>query len=669
MFAHYNGSHFNTFFRPAAITPVDRGAGARPVAEVVRGAFCCFSVAAPSSSTVSSNPTVAHLQKPSQPVKGPAETKYIFITGGVLSSLGKGITSASLALLLKSRGLRVTIQKFDPYINVDPGTMSPYQHGEVYVTEDGAETDLDLGHYERFLNQSMSQKNNTTTGQVYYEVISKERRGDYLGKTVQVIPHITDEILQRMTALGETGEYDIVLTEIGGTVGDIESLPFIEAVRQLDQKLGRRNALHIHLTYVPYIKAAGELKTKPTQHSVKTLLELGIQPNILVCRSEYRLTKDIKEKIALFCNVERDGVIEARDVSTIYEVPMVYADQDLDEIVLRKLGVEAPPANLRQWSTMTRRIKKPRNGTVRIGICGKYTQYQDAYKSIIESFVHAGAANNAHVELEWIDSEKIKSTADARKALHGLSGLLVAPGFGSRGVEGKIMAIRHVREKQIPFFGICLGMQCAVIEFARDVARLADANSAEFARTPYPVIDLMPEQKNIKEKGGTMRLGSYPCILEKRTKTLAAYRDQFITERHRHRYEVNNDYRETLARHGMIFSGVSPDKRLVEIIELPDHPWFVGCQFHPELKSRLLAPHPLFKAFVKAAVTHRDAARKAAKKTPAHPATRRPVKNDKKKSSAKPDGSLNGLRDDLPGINGNGRHVTHADIPKPAGVE
>jgi len=584
-------------------------------------------------------------------------TKYIFITGGVLSSLGKGITSASLALLLKSRGLRVTIQKFDPYLNVDPGTMSPYQHGEVYVTEDGAETDLDLGHYERFLNQSMSQKNNTTTGQVYYEVISKERRGDYLGKTVQVIPHITDEILRRMTALGETGEYDIVLTEIGGTVGDIESLPFIEAVRQLDQTLGRESSLHIHLTYVPYIKAAGELKTKPTQHSVKTLLELGIQPDILVCRSEYRLTKDIREKIALFCNVDRDSVIEARDVSTIYEVPLVYEDQGLDEIILRKLGMRARDAEMREWSTLVKRIKKPRNGSVRIGICGKYTQYQDAYKSIIESFVHAAAANNVHVDLDWIDSEKIKSMADARRSLQGINGLLVAPGFGSRGVEGKVTAIRYVREKNIPFLGICLGMQCAVIEYARNVARLGDANSSEFARTPHPVIDLMPEQKNVKEKGGTMRLGSYPCILEKKTKTLAAYREQFITERHRHRYEVNNDYRETLSRFGMVFSGVSPDKRLVEIIELPQHPWFVGCQFHPELKSRLLAPHPLFKAFVKAAVGHRDASSKGAAKRKRPPL---PLKNATNGTASAPN-----LRDDLPGLNGNGRHATHTDLPKP----
>ena len=532
--------------------------------------------------------------------------KFIFITGGVLSSLGKGITSASLAMLLKSRGLRVTIQKFDPYINVDPGTMSPFQHGEVYVTDDGAETDLDLGHYERFLNQSMTQKNNTTTGQVYYEVITKERRGDYLGKTVQVVPHITDEISRRMTALGESGEYDVILIEIGGTVGDIESLPFLESVRQLDLKLGRGNTLHIHLTYVPYINAAGELKTKPTQHSVKALLEIGIQPDILVCRSEHRLLKDIREKIALFCNVQGDSVIEGRDAETIYEVPLIYAQQKLDDLVLRKLGVEAQEADLKMWKRFVRRIKKPTHGKVRIALCGKYTQYQDAYKSIIESFIHAGAANNVTVELKWIDSENLETVAAVRRALKGIDGMLVAPGFGSRGVEGKIRAIRYVRENKIPFFGICLGMQCAVIEFARNVCGLTDANSTEFVRTEQNVIDLMPDQKEVKDMGGTMRLGSYPCIVENGTKTWKAYRDRFINERHRQRYEVNNAFRDQLAAHGMKFSGLSPNGRLVEIIELPDHPWFIGGQFHPELKSRLVAPHPLFKAFVNAAITYRD---------------------------------------------------------------
>ena len=465
------------------------------------------------------------------------QTRYIFITGGVLSSLGKGITSSSLALLLQSRGLRVTIQKFDPYLNVDPGTMSPLQHGEVYVTDDGAETDLDLGHYERYLNRSMTRLNNTTTGQVYYEVITKERRGDYLGKTVQVIPHITDEISRRMTALGETGEYDVVLIEIGGTVGDIESLPFLEATRQLDMKLGRRNTLHIHLTYVPYISAAGELKTKPTQHSVKTLLEIGIQPDILVCRSEHRLAKDVREKIALFCNVETEAVIEGRDVKTIYEVPLIYAQQGFDDIVLAKLGLELPEGDLKVWKKYVRRIKKPTLGTVRIALCGKYTKYQDAYKSIAEAFVHAGAANNVRVDLEWVDSEKLATPADVRRALKGIDGLLVAPGFGIRGVEGKILAIRHVREKAIPFFGICLGMQCAVIEFARNVCRLDHANSSEFVRTDQNVIDLMPDQKNVTDMGGTMRLGSYPCHVEKGTLTWKAYRESHIHERHRHRYD------------------------------------------------------------------------------------------------------------------------------------
>ncbi len=596
------------------------------------------------------------------------KAKFIFITGGVLSSLGKGITSASLALLLKQRGLRVTIQKFDPYLNVDPGTMSPYQHGEVYVTDDGAETDLDLGHYERFLNQSMAQKNNTTTGQVYFEVISKERRGDYLGKTVQVIPHITDEIARRMTALAD--RYDIILIEIGGTVGDIESLPFLEATRQLDQKL-RGNVLHIHLTYVPFIKAAGELKTKPTQHSVKTLLEIGIQPDILVCRSEHRLVKEIREKIALFCNVDRDAVIEGRDASTIYEVPLIYAQQGLDNIVLRKLGIEAPPADLKVWSNYVRRIKHPGNGTVKIGLCGKYTQYQDAYKSIIEAFVHAGAANNAHVELHWVDSENLHTPADVKNALKGIDGLLVAPGFGSRGVEGKIQAIRHVRESNIPFFGICLGMQCAVIEFARNVCGIADANSSEFAKSPNSVIDLMTDQKNVKEKGGTMRLGAYPCILGKKTRALAAYRDQFISERHRHRYEVNNNFRDALTASGLVLSGVSPDGKLVEMIEIPGHPWFVGCQFHPELKSRLVEPHPLFKAFVKAALAHRDEAAKGGKKKegskatktagkPAAASKKKPAKLAASKVAAPPPAS-----DDLPSINGDGKAKTASDIPQP----
>ncbi len=623
-------------------------------------------IAGPSRTVAPQSHTSDSTSKPS--------AKYLFITGGVLSSLGKGITSASLALLLKSRGLRVTIQKFDPYINVDPGTMSPYQHGEVYVTEDGAETDLDLGHYERFLNQSMTQQNNTTTGQVYYEVITKERRGDYLGKTVQVIPHITDEITRRMTALGSSGAYDIILIEIGGTVGDIESLPFLEATRQLDQKLGRGNVLHIHLTYVPYIKAAGELKTKPTQHSVKTLLEIGIQPDILVCRSEHRLSRDIREKIALFCNVERDSVIEARDASTIYEVPLIYAQQGFDDIVLRKLNIAAQAPDLKLWSSVVRKIKSPAAGTVRIGICGKYTQYQDAYKSIIEAFVHAGAANNVHVDLEWIDSEELHTAADVKRALSGLHGLLVAPGFGSRGVEGKIKAIQFVRENRIPFFGICLGMQCAVIEFARNVCGIADANSAEFARTPNTVIDLMADQKDVKQKGGTMRLGSYPCILGKKTKALAAYREQFITERHRHRYEVNNTFRDVLAAHGLVLCGVSPDGKLVEMVEIPNHPWFVGCQFHPELKSRLVAPHPLFKAFVKAAIAHRDGGKGTGKSTAGKSAEKGAQKGapatakraaTKKVATTRIAAKKRPVRDDLPKLNGNGHEATAADVPKP----
>ena len=534
------------------------------------------------------------------------QTQYIVITGGVLSSLGKGITSSSLALLLQARGLRVTIQKFDPYLNVDPGTMSPFQHGEVFVTDDGAETDLDLGHYERFLDRSLSRENNTTAGQVYYDVLSRERRGDYLGKTIQVIPHITDEIGARMTALGETGEFDVVLIEIGGTVGDIESLPFLEAARQLDLKLGGSRVLHIHLTYVPYINAAGELKTKPTQHSVRTLREIGIQPDILVCRSEHPLSKDIREKIALFCNVSPEAVIEGRDAETIYEVPVIYAKQNLDDIVLEKLGRTAPEAEIKTWKKFVRRIKKPAKGSVKIALAGKYTKYQDAYKSIIEAFIHAGASNNVEVELHWVDSEKLETKSQVRKAFKGVHGLLVAPGFGSRGVEGKIAAINYVRENNIPFFGICLGMQCAVIEFARNVCGLEDANSAEFSKTGTNIIDLMPDQKDVTDMGGTMRLGSYPCVLQEKTKTWRAYGTGNIDERHRHRYEVNNAYRDTLAEHGMIFSGVSPDDRLVEIIELPDHRWFVAGQFHPELKSRLVEPHPLFDAFVRASLKYRD---------------------------------------------------------------
>ena len=531
-------------------------------------------------------------------------TKFIFITGGVVSSLGKGIAASSLGLLLQSRGLRVTIQKFDPYINIDPGTMSPYQHGEVYVTDDGAETDLDLGHYERFLNQNMSKLNNTTTGQVYYEVISKERRGDYLGATVQVIPHITDEIKSRFLQIAKTGEYDVIIVEIGGTVGDIESLPFLEAMRQLMLAVGRQNALNIHLTLVPFIPSAGELKTKPTQHSVKMLLELGIQPDMLLCRSDRALPKSLREKIGLFCNVDSDMVIEARDVPTIYQVPIVFSEEQFDQKVIQKLKLKCGQPDLDRWNKFLERVLSPVE-EVTIALCGKYAEYHDAYKSIIEAFVHAGAENSARVTLKWVHSEEIERDGAHRHLKH-CDGLLVAPGFGERGVEGKIKAIKYVRENKIPFFGICLGLQCAVIEFARNVCGLKEANSAEFSDTPENVIDLMLEQKSIQTKGGTMRLGSYPCILKRNTKASEAYGKKIINERHRHRYEVNNHYRQLLEENGMIFSGISPDNMLVEIIELPDHPWFVAGQFHPELRSRAIEPHPLFKRFVKASLMNKN---------------------------------------------------------------
>ncbi len=525
--------------------------------------------------------------------------KYIFITGGVVSSLGKGIAAASLGLLLKSRGLRVTIQKFDPYINVDPGTMNPFQHGEVYVTEDGAETDLDLGHYERFLDMNMSRQNNTTTGQVYYEVISKERRGDYLGATVQVIPHITDEIKRRISGLAAGGKYDVIITEVGGTVGDIESLPFLEGIRQFALRVGRRNALNIHLTLVPFIRSAGELKTKPTQHSVKTLLEIGLQPDILICRSEKPLSRELREKIALFCNVEPESVIVGRDVESIYEVPLMFERGNLGDLVVEKLNLKCGRADLRRWTRLVNRIKNP-SGRVNIAVCGKYTDLLDAYKSIIESFVHAGAENDVAVDIRWVKAENIEHHGP-EQYLKDVVGLLVPGGFGERGIEGKIKAVRYVRERKIPFFGICLGLQCAVIEFARNVCGMRGANSTEFRKTKYNVIDLMQDQKGLKSLGGTMRLGTYPCLLTKGTKAHKAYHKELIYERHRHRYEVNNKFRKKLAECGMIFSGVSPDLNLVEIIELPDHPWFVAGQFHPELKSRAINPHPLFRDFVKAA--------------------------------------------------------------------
>ncbi|MCB9249272.1 MAG: CTP synthase [Ignavibacteriales bacterium] len=530
------------------------------------------------------------------------KVKFIFVTGGVVSSLGKGITAASLGLLLKQRGYSVTIQKFDPYINVDPGTMSPFQHGEVYVTDDGAETDLDLGHYERFLDENMGKDNNTTTGQVYNEVITKERRGDYLGATVQVIPHITDEIKKRMSALALSGKYDIVITEIGGTVGDIESLPFMESMRQLMVELGRKNAINIHVTLVPYIKSAGELKTKPTQHSVKALLELGIQPNILVCRSELELSQEIRNKIGLFCNVDSEAVISAYDCSTIYEVPINLFEQKFDLLVLKKLKLPDINIQFDKWTDFVSKIKNPA-GSVSIAVCGKYTDYLDAYKSITESFIHAGAENDVKVNVKYISAEDF-TKRKPENLLKGMDGVLVPGGFGERGIEGKLVAIQYVRENKIPFLGICLGMQCAVIEFSRNILGIKKANSAEFVKNQFSVIHIMPDQKNIKNKGGTMRLGAYPCIVSKGTKTKSAYKKEKISERHRHRYEVNNKYREDLEKNGMLISGISPDGNLVEILELEDHPWFVGCQFHPELKSRATNAHPLFRDFVKAAVSY-----------------------------------------------------------------
>jgi CTP synthase len=525
--------------------------------------------------------------------------KYIFITGGVVSSLGKGIAASSLGLLLKARGLRVTIQKFDPYINVDPGTMNPFQHGEVYVTDDGAETDLDLGHYERFLDASTTRQNNATTGQIYYEVIAKERRGDYLGATVQVIPHITDEIKKRIASLATTGKYDVIISEIGGTVGDIESQPFLEAIRQFTLNVGHRNALNIHVTLVPYIRSAGELKTKPTQHSVKTLLEIGLQPDILVCRTEKPLSGELREKIALFCNVEPQEVIEGRDVQSIYEVPLMFERERLPHIVIEKLNLKCGRADLRRWNRFVNRVRHPR-GKVTIAICGKYTALLDAYKSIIEAFVHAGAENDVVVEIHWVKAEDIERFG-AERYLKDVAGLLVPGGFGERGVEGKIEAIRYVREHNIPFLGICLGLQCAVIEFARNVCGMRGANSTEFRKTKYNVIDLMLEQKGVKNLGGTMRLGAYPCIVARGTRAFKAYHKELISERHRHRFEVNNKFRKKLAEGGMVFSGISPDNTLVEMIELADHPWFVAGQFHPELKSRAINPHPLFREFVRAA--------------------------------------------------------------------
>jgi CTP synthase len=536
--------------------------------------------------------------------KNSSMTKYIFVTGGVTSSLGKGIISASLAKLLQARGYRVTIQKFDPYINIDPGTLNPYEHGECFVTEDGAETDLDLGHYERFLNVPTSQANNITTGRIYQNVINKERQGEFLGKTVQVVPHITDEIKRNMRILGESGEYDIVITEIGGTVGDIESLPFVEAVRQFKWEEGNNNALVIHLTLVPYLAAAGELKTKPTQHSVKALLEYGIQPDILVCRTEHPISQDIRRKIALFCNVNINAVIESMDASTIYDVPLLMYKEQLDKTVLSKLKLPAKAEpDMESWKDFLGRLKNP-TSEVKLGLVGKYVELPDAYKSITEAFIHAGAKNECKVRVEYIPSESIYPD-NVKEKLGHLDGVLVAPGFGSRGIEGKIDAIKYVRENNVPFFGICLGMQCCVIEFGRNVLGLKDANTTEIdENAPHAVINMMEEQKNITTKGGTMRLGAYPCDIKKGTKAFAAYGKQHISERHRHRYEFNNKYLAQYEEAGMIASGINPESKLVEIVELKNHPFFVGGQFHPELKSTVANPHPLFIKFVAAAMEH-----------------------------------------------------------------
>lgn len=531
-------------------------------------------------------------------------TKYIFVTGGVSSSLGKGIIAASLGKLLQARGFRVTIQKLDPYINVDPGTLNPYEHGECYVTDDGAETDLDLGHYERFLNQGTSQANSVTTGRIYQSVIDKERRGEFLGKTVQVIPHITNEIKERIQLLGRTGDFDIVITEIGGTVGDIESLPYIEAVRQMKWEMGDDNALVIHLTLVPYLSAAGELKTKPTQHSVKTLMESGIRADILVCRTEHELSEDLRRKLALFCNVKEEAVIQSIDTSTIYEVPNLMLEEGLDVVTLKKLNLtEYAEPNLKKWNVFLKRHKNPK-AEVTIGLIGKYVELQDSYKSILEAFIHSGAENEVKVSLEFIHSEHLNSKTIS-KNLSKLDGILVAPGFGERGFEGKIAAVQYAREKNIPFLGICLGMQMAVIEFARNVLNIKDANSTEMdPLTPNPIISIMEDQKNITDMGGTMRLGAWKCELKKGSLARKIYKSDVIEERHRHRYEFNNKYREQLEEAGMIASGINPDTGLVEIVEIPSHPWFIGVQYHPEYKSTVANPHPLFNAFVKAVNDH-----------------------------------------------------------------
>lgn len=531
-------------------------------------------------------------------------TKYVFVTGGVTSSLGKGIIAASLAKLLQDRGYSVTIQKLDPYINIDPGTLNPYEHGECYVTDDGAETDLDLGHYERYLNIPTSQANNVTTGRIYQSVIDKERKGEFLGKTVQVIPHITDEIKHRIQILGNTGDFDIVITEIGGTVGDIESLPYVESVRQLLWELGHENAIVIHLTLIPYLAAAGELKTKPTQHSVKMLMQSGVSPDILVCRTEHEISESIKRKLALFCNVKKEDVIQSIDAETIYDVPNLMLEEGLDNVVLGKLQLpQDKQPELKVWNAFLKKYKNPKN-TVEIGLIGKYVELKDAYKSISEAFIHAGAENEVKVNIKWIHSENL-TIENVPEKLSGLNGILVAPGFGERGIEGKISAVKYARENNIPFFGICLGMQMAVIEFSRNVLGLKDANSNEMDNeSPHPVIDLMEEQKEVTEKGGTMRLGAWDCELTENSKIKGIYNKELISERHRHRYEFNSDYLEQIENAGMVATGRNPKTNLVEVIEIPSHPWFVGVQYHPEYKSTVLNPHPLFVDFVKASLEH-----------------------------------------------------------------
>jgi CTP synthase len=543
--------------------------------------------------------------------------KYIFVTGGVVSALGKGVAASSIGCLLESRGLRVTLQKCDPYLNVDPGTMSPYQHGEVYVTEDGAETDLDLGHYERFTNARLTRENNWTSGRIYESILAKERRGDYLGKTVQVIPHVTDEIKAAFRRVAE--DVDVVIVEIGGTVGDIESLPFLEAIRQMRLELGPENTVYCHVTLVPFLPSAGELKTKPTQHSVKELLSIGVQPDVLLCRSDRRLPADLKKKIALFCNVVESCVISAPDVDTIYEVPLSLARDGLDEQILRLLHLDAPPRNLTPWISLVERIRHP-EGQVRIGVVGKYVQLEDSYKSLREALAHGGLAHNLRTTVEWIEAEEIDSQQTAERRLAAMDGILVPGGFGKRGISGMIEAIRYAREHQVPYFGICLGMQCAVIEFARNVAGIENANSTEFdPHTPNRVIYKLRELIGIEEMGGTMRLGSWPCRLEPGTFAERAYGATEIHERHRHRYEFNRDYERALTAAGLRISGRTPDSIYVEVVEIPDHPWFLGCQFHPEFKSKPLVPHPLFSAFIGASRAHRE------RRLAASPADSRPV--------------------------------------------